>query len=94
MIPLPPGLDPIPAIVLANALGVQPAALARASREGRGPGGRWLVSGNAAVYPRSAVEEWAREREASAPSRLEAARARAAHARAVRAERRAGGARG
>ena len=92
MIALPPDLDPVPASVLARALGVKTPALAKASREGRGPGGRWLASGNLAVYDRSTVESWAREREAAAPGRLEAARARAAHARAVRAARRAGGA--
>lgn len=84
MIALPPG-DPIPATALARALNVKSPALAKASREGRGPAGRMLVSGNLAVYPRADVEAWAREREAGAPARLEAARARAAHARAARA---------
>lgn len=77
---------------LARARGVKPAALARASREGRGPAGRFLLSGNQAAYPRQSAEEWLAGLEVSAPARLEAARARAAHARAVRAARRAGGA--
>ena len=88
---LPPG-DPILANLLAKALGVKSPALAKSTREGRGPRGRFLLTGNRAAYRRADVEDWARDREAGAPARLEAARARAAHARAVRAARRAGGA--
>jgi hypothetical protein len=87
---LPPG-DPIQAAPLARALGWKPSSLARASRDGRGPAGRFLVTGREAAYPRSAVEEWARRREAGSPARLEAARARAEHARAALVARRAGG---
>lgn len=87
MIPLPEG-DPILAFALAKVLGVRPPALAKRSREGRGPRGRFLLAGRAA-YPRTAVETWLLELEAAAPARLEAARARAARARAALASRRA-----
>lgn len=90
MIPLPPG-DLILAEEVARIERVKSSSLAKASREGRGPAGRFLISGNRAAYPRAAVEEWLREREAGAPARLEAARARAAAARAARDARRAGG---
>lgn len=71
--------------------GLKPASLAKASRAGRGPSGRLLLAGNVAAYPRLAVEEWRARRVAAAPARLEAARERAAQARAARS---AGGARG
>jgi len=81
VIPLPPDLDPIPARLLARALGVKAGSLAKASHRGRGPTGRFLLADNAAAYPRASVETWLRDREAGAPARLEAARARAAKAR-------------
>lgn len=85
----------IPDLVLARDVareeGIKASSLARASREGRGPAGRLLISGNTAAYSRAAVEEWRARRVAAAPARLEAARARAAKARAAR---RAGAARG
>jgi len=86
--PLPAGLDPIPARLLARALGVKAGSLAKASNRGRGPAGRFLISGNRSAYPRASVEAWLAEREAGAPARLEAARARAAHARAAREAKR------
>ena len=87
MIQLPPG-DPVLAAPLARALGWKPPSLARASRDGRGPTGRFLLSGREAAYPRAAVESWLFQRAAAAPARLEAARARAERARAARASRR------
>ena len=67
------------------------ASLARATREGRGPQGRKLVSAVSAVYAKSEVVKWLRERDEREARLLEERRSRAAHARAVRAERRAQG---
>lgn len=80
--------DPVLADDLARAQRMKAASLAKASREGRGPAGRFLLSGNRAAYPRAEVERWLAEREAAAPRRLEAARARAAKAREALAARR------
>lgn len=88
MIPVPPG-DPILATTLARLLGKRGPSLAKASRVGRGPAGRFLLSGTVAAYPRAAVLEWIAAQEAAGPARLEAARARAKHAREVRAAKRA-----
>ena len=67
------------------------ASLARATRQGRGPQGRKLVSAVSAVYAKAEVVRWLRERDARESRLLEERRARAAHARAIRAERRAQG---
>ena len=78
----------VPAVEAARAFGIKPQSLAAASRRGRGPKGRTLLSPTVAGYPEEELERFAREREAMAAGRLEAARLRAAHARACRAAKR------
>mgnify|MGYP001067292370 FL=1 len=67
-------------------------ALARASRKGRGPRGRRLVTATCAVYPKAEVLAWLADRDARAGQLLAERQARAAHAREVLRAKRAAGA--